>query len=609
MRKRRGLGPSSFAAGESPAITRRCALITSFVFVLFVLVLLQMRNVLTWCSYPHHIIAEKREYVTHIWRAVDVGQCSGPVFTTLQNNKLEIDCKSGRDAQHAGMYKVNKFDRYQPLSEHADHVDDDEVTLLDAETVWTRCDEGIYGAQENLLVQNIPKEELRQKQKTTKRRNEHDDAENNNNKNSNNNDNNDLRSLSVLVILVSSLSREHFSRSMPVTHKLIMDMQREFISKFETFDFIQYNAVGVVGADNQAALLSGYTEPGETGWVWEGLQDKGFVSMFGEEACAYPGSVRSRFPSGRSHLLDVDFSDVYCDEGLVNPRVSEIDIEGVHTPASSTPAAQAAGNVPGTVEGRDVWRHGVSCLGNRPVHDLLIDYTESFLRNYNPGKTLSISVFHTANEPTQIRAKTMDHDLSNYIKRLTGVRSIDGDGGGVYYDDAFSSGSSLWGNNTPIIILASDQGEGNSPYYHHTKSGWLEHKRPFLYMFVPRTWLSRHPAFRDNLRVNALSRLVTPYDVHATLLHIGHLSEGHVPGLHSENGMSLFTELPNERSCEAANIPGYMCTCERTWFLFFAILFMPMSILAWWCILWGRGRWIASNAAKRTVYVNPIVFR
>jgi hypothetical protein len=42
-----------------------------------------------------------------------------------------------------------------------------------------------------------------------------------------------------------------------------------------------------------------------------------------------------------------------------------------------------------------------------------------------------------------------------------------------------------------VVFFLSEQGEGNSLYYQKTKAGYVEHKKPLLYVMAPKVWLKR----------------------------------------------------------------------------------------------------------------------
>jgi hypothetical protein len=80
-----------------------------------------------------------------------------------------------------------------------------------------------------------------------------------------------------------------------------------------------------------------------------------------------------------------------------------------------------------------------------------------------------------------------------------------------------------------------------------------------MYVAVPPWMKAKYGGHLKNFQLNARSRLVTPYDVHATLDHILLGFDGHYfrKGL----GYSLFYPIPRERTCADAGVPANHCGC------------------------------------------------
>lgn len=80
------------------------------------------------------------------------------------------------------------------------------------------------------------------------------------------------------------------------------------------------------------------------------------------------------------------------------------------------------------------------------------------------------------------------------------------------------------------------------------------------------TLTSRQPKILANLLVNS-GRLVTPYDVYATLSDLLEFVEtgralGETLSTQDILGESLFGQIPHNRTCKDASVPGHYCMCE-----------------------------------------------
>ncbi|XP_075739138.1 uncharacterized protein LOC142784603 [Rhipicephalus microplus] len=92
--------------------------------------------------------------------------------------------------------------------------------------------------------------------------------------------------------------------------------------------------------------------------------------------------------------------------------------------------------------------------------------------------------------------------------------------------------------------------------------GRHEDKTPFGFIVLPQTFLRRYPTVAVNLEVNQ-RRLVTAYDLHATLLALSNY-----PGLHfnqyltTQKGVSLLGHMKAQRGCGDAFVSAQFCECQ-----------------------------------------------
>jgi hypothetical protein len=121
-----------------------------------------------------------------------------------------------------------------------------------------------------------------------------------------------------------------------------------------------------------------------------------------------------------------------------------------------------------------------------------------------------------------------------------------------------------------LLIVFSDHGNRLTPYSYQTFSGKMERKLPFLYLRLPKKlWNTKY-------HLNALNnknKLIGAYDIHQTLRHFLHLNANYSKELHNKQfsinnknirhlrGISLFENIPVNRSCDDALIPGQYCSC------------------------------------------------
>lgn len=125
-----------------------------------------------------------------------------------------------------------------------------------------------------------------------------------------------------------------------------------------------------------------------------------------------------------------------------------------------------------------------------------------------------------------------------------------------------------------VVVFLSDHGIRWGDI-RETYQGRLEERLPFLMISLPRWLRERYPSAVANLRRNS-RRLVTPYDLHATLEDLMDLSRLEQRAVKERAEMlsrldrdkkslpravSMFLVAPETRTCEDAGIEPHWCTC------------------------------------------------
>ncbi|KAJ8984808.1 hypothetical protein NQ317_013005, partial [Molorchus minor] len=116
--------------------------------------------------------------------------------------------------------------------------------------------------------------------------------------------------------------------------------------------------------------------------------------------------------------------------------------------------------------------------------------------------------------------------------------------------------------NSSVVILLSDHGIrfGNIRF---TNQGWYEERLPVNFISIPPWFRSKYPSKYDNVKRNA-NKLVSTYDLYMTLQDMLKMSVRNYtvkPSRACPSCMSLFSEIPEDRSCQEAGIPEEWCTC------------------------------------------------
>jgi Protein of unknown function (DUF229) len=90
----------------------------------------------------------------------------------------------------------------------------------------------------------------------------------------------------------------------------------------------------------------------------------------------------------------------------------------------------------------------------------------------------------------------------------------------------------------------------------------LESCLPGSFVVLPPWFEKKYPEAVQNLRTNSASRLTTPFDIHATLTDLIDPEITLLNPTTTKWGISLFRQIPKNRTCDSAGIPETFCTCQ-----------------------------------------------
>jgi len=191
------------------------------------------------------------------------------------------------------------------------------------------------------------------------------------------------------------------------------------------------------------------------------------------------------------------------------------------------------------------------CVGSTPRHVNMFAWQRHFFDRYAECRKFSF-IFHSEfSHDNSLRLPLADDDLQRHLAALYDAGHLD----------------------HTVLVLISDHG----PRFDRTRRttrGKYDERLPYLAVRLPPSFTARYPNAAENLRLNAATgRLVTAFDVHATLLDVmryatSEQSPQDVPQVQLYYGrlpraISLFAEVPVDRSCTDADIAPHWCACLR----------------------------------------------
>lgn len=318
--------------------------------------------------------------------------------------------------------------------------------------------------------------------------------------------------LNILMLGVDSVSRLNFQRYMKKTYKLLH-------SELGAFDMMGYNKV----ADNTFVnivpmTLGKFLE--EVPWnesmsdipfddydfIWKQFSHCGYRTLYAEDApkIAIFDFLKAGFQKSPADYFNRHFSIAMTRD-------------------------------------KKLWYNDHKCLVNKLETDIMLNYTFQFASVMKNNPYFIFAFITGLTHDSQESAAIADYPYYNYLKTL--------------YDSNML-------NNT-LVLFYSDHGMRFGKM-RETYIGKLEERLPFLFMVVPQWFRKKYPTISKNLRINE-RRLITPFDVYETLRHVLFFQKEkkHMSELANSRGVSLFEEVPENRTCSEVGILPHWCTCSK----------------------------------------------
>ncbi|XP_068086105.1 uncharacterized protein [Anabrus simplex] len=329
---------------------------------------------------------------------------------------------------------------------------------------------------------------------------------------------------SVLILGIDSVSRLNFHRQMP--HTLLQ------LRQLGAIEMLGYNKVADNTFPNLVPVLAGLSEkelrnscwPKDKSsfdncpFIWKRFSEAGYRTGFGEDA---PWLGMFNYLKGGFVKQPTDY--------YMRPYSKHAEDNLGNTKPLNTKL----------------------CIGSRLTVEVLLEYTRKFARSL-----VSVPSFGLFWESSLTHDYLNDAGLGDdlYVKFLTDMKKWE-----------------VLENN--VLIVMSDHGIRWGGI-HETYQGRMEERQPFLSFVFPAWFRERYTAAVANVERNN-ERLTTPFDLHETLADLLHpeellnqaairrrsnelLSAGNPP-----RGISLFLQLPVDRTCLLAGIDAHWCTCQQ----------------------------------------------
>ena len=317
----------------------------------------------------------------------------------------------------------------------------------------------------------------------------------------------------ILMIYLDATSRAHFQRSFPKLSDFIKKfMQYDPLSKkeFKSFQFMKYHSFGPLTPINILPMFYGNSMKSNKGiHIVKYFKENGFITGHVVDMCSKEQYDISKDEKDEKEYVEWDHENIayLCDGNY-------FDI--------SNPYKIDKG--PFSIRQR--------CLYGHPVSYYMIEYTKQFWEKYNINKKYFRIAFNYGHEKTGVVISYLDEVLYQMLL------------------DLFENGYLI---NTAIFIV-SDHGNQNKGIYNIINPSEFELEMKFgtfiLLLYKDNKIIKKY----ENNLLNNQQVMVTPYDIHDTMIHIIYgKNNKKIKEINSANnkGNSVLNYIdPTERKCE-----------------------------------------------------------
>ena len=348
----------------------------------------------------------------------------------------------------------------------------------------------------------------------------------------------------VNVVVLDSVSRRHFYRSMSYSVEALRELFYDESTKAAILDFELLQSLAPHTFPNIRAFMSGYNYHSKgqeygIGTLFGQMKKRGFYTVLQTDECWSDiwGSIFSNNIL-RNHRNQEDLDRLW---ERIRKRAKSDFVDDYGMSFASCEVFKQY-NVSSQYDSntRKV------CFNGHPYSQYFFEYVSAVLKGSKAvrGKMPAFSYTHlnAAHEPTGTRLKQIDKALADFLRKMASE------------DDT-------------LTVVLSDHGPKTTPYSFSSVEGRYEVFDSLLFAVVPeKVALKLGPRRMKALKVNQ-HRLLSPIELHNAFASIGRAHSSGV--LQSFQEIGIFAEIPENRSCgDIQSNRGALCKCQgwETWF-------------------------------------------
>ncbi|BFZ21866.1 hypothetical protein BsWGS_24905 [Bradybaena similaris] len=313
--------------------------------------------------------------------------------------------------------------------------------------------------------------------------------------------------LSIIMIGMDTLGRHQLLRGCNKTYSYLMNT-------LKSFDLTMHSQLGENTFPNFLPLFAGQSHDEVIKWwsdedhmdsldlIWHTFDQSGYPTLYTEDM-PYIGAFH------------------YLKKGFQRPFARY----------NSRPFTLAMERDP------DIWKYYCHCAGNQLEMNVHLDYVLRFLETFPHKPVFAVAMLTKPAHDFPMDVKMFDDHLLNFYESLKDKGYL----------------------NRSLIVSFSDHGVRWGPL-RESVNGIYESRSPYTILTFPDWFLKKYPDVAANLQANT-KRLTTHFDTHATLLDLLYFKSHTTPLAPPRHGISLFREIPSNRTCKDASIPKEFCLC------------------------------------------------
>ena len=346
-----------------------------------------------------------------------------------------------------------------------------------------------------------------------------------------------IRGFNLNIILLDSVSRPHFYRSLPKTVTTLREIVHYDSYNATVLDFELMQSTAAYTFHNIRALMSGKTDFGYSGGhvnetygidvLFGKFKQLGYYTLLQEDSCWFD-SWGSLFTDnkyqGSKPQNESEFARRWQEfrEMVKHYNVDDFGLSHASCEVLKRYSTTNQFNHPKRV-----------CYAGKPLADYFLDYTESIYDDLKAlrkdTRVLTYTHLNTGHEVSGTRIRQIDERLSRYIEKMASME------------------------NTLTVVL-SDHGPKTTGFSFHTMEGRAEKYDPFLFMVLPEKVARALGLKTVKALVQNQNRLITTLDLHKAFMSL------EVPGSRDQG---IFGLIPVSRTCADLSMkPLAVCKCE-----------------------------------------------